>query len=140
MADPWPWQALADAVLALHAAVVAFVVGGFLVVAGGYSRGWRLSRSLAFRITHLAAVAVIVLQSWLGEVCPLTTIELWLRDRAGSGTYSGSFIEYWLQRLIYYDAPAWVFTLAYTLFGLAVAGTWWRLPPERVRRRRRGRA
>ncbi len=136
MTDPWPWQALADAVLALHAAVVGFVIGGLIAVAAGYRRGWRISRSLAFRITHLAAVAVIVLQAWLGEVCPLTTLEMWLRDRARATTYSGSFIEHWLQRLIYYEAPAWVFTLTYTLFGLAVAATWWRWPPVRAGRRR----
>jgi polyferredoxin len=138
MTDLRPWQWLADAVLTLHAAVVVFVIGGLVVVAWGYSRGWRLSRSLAFRVAHLAAVAVIVGQAWLGEVCPLTTLEMWLRDRARAETYGGSFIENWVQRLIYYDVPAWVFTLAYTVFGVAVAVTWWRLPPTRASRRRRG--
>ena len=47
----------------------------------------------------------------------------------------GSFVAYWLQRLLYYDAPAWVFTLAYTLFGAAVAAAWWTWPPRWKRHR-----
>jgi hypothetical protein len=36
-----------------------------------------------------------------------------------------------VQRLLFYDAPAWVFASAYTLFGLLVVAVWWRHPPER---------
>jgi hypothetical protein len=34
----------------------------------------------------------------------------------------------------FYDAPAWVFTFAYSLFALAVVATWWYFPPKRNRR------
>jgi len=70
-------------------------------------------------------------------VCPLTTLEMALRLRAGSGVYEGSFIQHWLQRLLYYEAPGWVFALAYTLFGLLVVIAWWYFPPT-LRRRSRG--
>jgi hypothetical protein len=56
---------------------------------------------------------------------------MWLREKAGEETYSGSFIEHWLQRLLYYDAPPWVFIAAYTAFGLVVLSTWWFFPPKR---------
>lgn len=78
-----------------------------------------------------AAITVVVAQSWLGAACPLTAIEMWLRARARETTYSGSFIEYWLQNVLYFEAPGWVFTLVYTLFGLIVAATWWYVPPRR---------
>ena len=52
---------------------------------------------------------------------------------AGGAAYETSFIEYWFTRLLYYDAPAWVFIAAYTLFGLAVAAAWWRFPPRSAR-------
>jgi hypothetical protein len=58
---------------------------------------------------------------------------MWLRAQARAATYSGSFIEHWLQRLLYYEAPAWIFTLLYSLFALAVAVAWWRFPPRRRR-------
>ena len=74
-------------------------------------------------------LAVVVAQAWLGAVCPLTSLEMWLRANARAATYRGSFIEHWLQRILYYEAPDWAFALVYTLFGLLVAVTWWRFPP-----------
>ena len=123
---------LANLVLVLHVAVVLFVVGGLVLIALGNWRRWRWVNAWWFRLAHLAAIAVVVAESWFGIVCPLTTLEAWLRVRAGAPVYGGSgFIEHWLQRLLYYDAPAWVFTLGYTAFALLVALAWWRFPPRR---------
>ena len=123
---------LANLVLVLHVAVVLFVVGGLVLIALGNWRRWRWVNAWWFRLAHLAAIAVVVAESWFGIVCPLTTLEAWLRVRAGAPVYGGSgFIEHWLHRLLYYDAPAWVFTLGYTAFALLVALAWWRFPPRR---------
>jgi hypothetical protein len=67
-------------------------------------------------------------EAWLGVVCPLTTLEMWLRGRAHEATYDGSFVEHWLQALLFWQAPAWAFTAAHSLFGLAVLATWWLWP------------
>ncbi|MBK9608217.1 MAG: DUF2784 domain-containing protein [Betaproteobacteria bacterium] len=128
------WQLLADAVLSLHVAIVVFVVGGLVVIVAGNLAGWRWINALWFRVAHLAAIAIVAAEAWFGAVCPLTTLEMWLRGKARATTYSGSFIEHWLQRLLYYDAPPWAFTLAYSLFGLAVVAAWWRFPPRSGRR------
>lgn len=126
-----PYQFLVALVLALHVALVAFVVGGLGAVIAGNLLGWRWVNALWFRLAHLGAIAVVVSQSWLGVVCPLTSLELWLRARSGQGAYTGGFIEHWLERVLYYDAPAWVFTTVYSLFGLGVLATWWFFPPRR---------
>lgn len=126
-----PYQTLADAVLLIHFAVVLFVVGGLPLIPVGNRLGWRWVNGWGFRLAHLAAIAVVVLQAWLGQRCPLTTLESWLRLKAGSSGYRRSFIEHWVQRLLYYEAPAWVFTLAYSVFGLLVLAAWWRHPPGR---------
>jgi len=128
----WLW--LADAVLTLHFAVVAFVLGGALVVPMGGWLGWRWVLAPLFRLVHLGAIAFVVLQSWLGAACPLTVLEIWLRRQARYAGYEKSFIEHWVQRLLYYDAPPWVFGLAYTLFGLGVLWLWRRWPPRPWRR------
>ncbi len=146
------YLALANAVLVLHVAIVLFVVGGLVLILVGnwrtrhapprcalrYSPSERPGGSWAwvnrwwFRLAHLAAIVVVVAESWFGIVCPLTTLEAWLRVRAGAPVYGGSgFIEHWLQRLLYYDAPAWVFTLGYSAFALLVLWAWWRYPPRR---------
>ncbi len=125
------YQLLADATLMMHVGVVLFIVGGLLLIPLGHRHQWRWIDSLRFRLVHLAALAYIVVQTWLGEVCPLTTLESWLRHKAGQQGYSGSFIEHWVQRLLYYDAPLWVFALAYSVFGLLVAAAWRYFPPRR---------
>ncbi len=125
------YQHLADAVLLLHFTFVAFVILGLLLTLVGGVAGWRWVRKLWFRLAHLAAIAVVVAQAWLGVICPLTTLEMWLRRQAGAASYEGSFIQHWLQRLLYYTAPEWVFILAYSLFGLAVLATWLAFPPRR---------
>lgn len=131
-----PFQILADAVLVLHFGVVLFVVGGLVLIVAGHLLGWTWADRPGFRLAHLGAIAVVVLQSWLGVDCPLTTLESWLRMQAGAAGYRQSFIEHWVQRLLYYTAPSWVFVTAYTLFGALVAAAWWYFPPRRRRPRR----
>jgi hypothetical protein len=123
------YQILANAVLVLHLGIVLFVIAGLVLVVAGNLRGWLWVNHLWFRLAHLAAIGVVVAESWAGITCPLTTLEMWLRASAGGGVYSGGFVEYWLERLLYYDAPPWVFTLGYSLFGMLVAATWWYFPP-----------
>ena len=128
-----PYQLLADVVLATHFAIVLFVIGGLVAIVVGNRYGWPFVNTWRFRAAHLAAIAIVVAQAWLGIVCPLTTLESALRTKAGGTGYETSFIEHWVSRLLYYDAPGWVFTAAYTLFGLAVITAWWRFPPRRSR-------
>ncbi len=123
---------LADGVLLLHAAVVLFVVGGLLLVVLGSARGWVWVNRRWFRLLHLAAIAVVVLQAWAGVDCPLTTLESWLRVQASGGDvgsgYASGFIEHWIHQLMFFSAPTWMFTFAYSAFGLLVVAAWWRWP------------
>lgn len=128
------YRLLADAVLVLHFAIVLFVVGGLVVVIVGNLRHWRWVNHRRFRYAHLAAIAFVVLQAWLGQMCPLTTLESWLRVQSGGAAYERSFIESWIAPVLFHQAPGWVFTLAYSAFGLLVAAAWWRFPPERAAR------
>ena len=129
---------LADAVLVLHFAIVLFVVGGLVLIIVGNLFGWRWVNALWFRLLHLAAIAIVVAEAWLGITCLLTTLEMWLRTQSGAGiaaNYGESFIGHWLQRLLFYSAPPWVFVLAYTVFGALVVAVWFRFPPTFKKRR-----
>ncbi len=124
-----PPALLADAVLLLHLAVVAFIVLGLALILVGGRRGWRWVRRRWLRLLHITAIAVVVAQAWLGRYCGLTVLESWLRRQAGQPAYERSFVAHWVHRLLYYDAPMWVFALLYTLFGLLVLWAWRRYPP-----------
>ena len=114
----------ADAVLLVHSLFVAFVVFGLLLILAGGALGWQWVTNPWFRVIHLGAIGVVVVQSWLAVICPLTTLEMSLRQRAGDAVYPGSFIGHWLEALLYYQAPAWVFALCYTVFGALVVLAW----------------
>jgi Protein of Unknown function (DUF2784) len=125
------YRLLADTVLLLHFAIVLFVVGGLVFVVVGNWLGWAWVNRMWLRAAHLAAIAVVVAESWWGVTCPFTEWESWLRSKAGSAHYDEGFIEHWVGRAVFYEAPSWVFTGAYTLFGLCVAAAWWYFPPKR---------
>lgn len=113
----------------IHAMVVLFIVGGLALILAGWAAGWGWTQNRVFRFAHLAAIGFVVVQQWLGAWCPLTLWESELRRKGGGGGYEVGFIEYWLNTLLYYSAPAWVFTLVYTAFGLAVAAAFFYYPP-----------
>ncbi len=123
----------------MHALFVLFVVGGLAAVYTGRLLGWCWIRNRAFRIVHLAAIGIVVGQSWLGVICPLTRFEMALREAAGDATYSGAFVAHWVERLLYFDAPWWVFVAGYSVFGVAVAAAWFIVPPHRAGHRDRDR-
>lgn len=124
---------VADAILALHVGIVVFVVGMLPLVLLGGALGWRWVRHFALRLTHLGLMVFIAAQAWLGQLCPLTVWEQHLRRLAGQDSYGGSFIEHWLSRLLYWEAPWWVFVVAYTAFAALVALAWWWVRPRRTR-------
>ena len=122
---------LADAILIVHVAFAAFIMLGLILIVIGGIFKWRWIRNFWFRLLHLFAIVLVALESWCGVICPLTDWEMRLREISGQDTYAGEFIAYWLQRLLYYDAPPWVFILCYSLFGLVVIGCWIVFRPRR---------
>ena len=133
MANPYAFAA--DAVVTIHAVFVAFVIGGQAAILIGWIKRWNWTRRLVFRIAHLAAIGFVVLESWFDIPCSLTLWENRLRILAGAEPYEISFIGYWFDRLLFYTAPTWAFTLIYSLFGALVVITFLAYPPRRFRHR-----
>jgi hypothetical protein len=131
---PNGYPILADAVVIIHAAYVAFVVFGLAAILIGAAMNWRWTRSLAFRITHLAAIALVCLESIVGVMCPLTSLENSMRQRAGATRYPDDFVAYWAHRMIFYNFPPWIFTIAYISFAILVAITFIAIPPQKPSR------
>ena len=125
---------LADGLLILHALIVAFNVGAVPVIWVGHFRGWKFVRAFFFRAAHLALIGLIVAESVLGVICPLTIWEDTLRARAGADPrYQGGYVAHWLHRLILYDLDERFFVVAYGVFFALVIFTWVRVRPRPAR-------
>ncbi len=121
---------LVDTVLLAHLAIVLFITGGLPLIYLGAAFGWAWVRDRRWRALHLGAIGFVAAESLASIACPLTVWENALR-----GTQSQvGFIEHWVDRIMYYDFPTWVFTLAYAGFAALVAVTWVAVPPTRPRR------
>jgi len=124
------YSLIADAILVTHVLFVAFVVLGLILIFVGKFLSWLWVRNPWFRVAHLLAIGVVVLQSWFRVICPLTIWEMDLRSKAGEAIYEGSFITHWLHDLLYYQAPSWVFVTCYTAFGGLVLASWLLVRPR----------
>ena len=118
---------MADLIVVVHFAIVLFIVGGLLAVWAGAALGWRWVRNPWFRYLHLAAIGYVAVEALLGIACPLTAWEDLLRG----GARPDSFVGRWVRRLLFYDAPEWVFTAAYAAWALATLATLRLVPPRR---------
>ncbi len=123
---------LADIILVIHFLFALFVIGSLPLIWIGAWMGLGFVRNLRFRLVHLAAILFVAGESLIGMVCPLTSLEDALR---GGTATTGSFIQRWLHRILYYDLPEWVLTTSYVLFAFLVALTYMVLPPSRGKSR-----
>ena len=112
------YRLLTDAVVVLHFAFLAFVVGG----------GFLARRYRWLIVPHLVAVAWgVYVEATPGLLCPLTPLENHFARLAGTAGYEGGFIEHYLVPIIYPDAltPRAQLGLAVALIAVnVIAYTW----------------
>jgi hypothetical protein len=121
---------LAAAVLAVHCAIVLFITAGLPLIWIGAAAGWSWVRIRWLRAVHLGAIGFVALESLVGVTCPLTLWEAALRNRRPPN----GLIQQWVEDALYYDLPAWVFTLAYLAFAAVVVASWLAVPPRSAER------
>ncbi len=85
------WRVLADLLVLLHLAFVAFVVLGGLLALRWRSAPW----------VHLPAAAWGAIVAFFGWICPLTPLEIAWRVRGGEAGYSGGFVAHYLLPMLY---------------------------------------
>ncbi len=98
------WYAyLADLVVGVHVAYVAYVVVGqaLVVLASALGREW--GRNRWFRLTHLLAIGVVAVEEWRGWRCPLTVWEEQLRVLGGQVVSGEMFMGRLLHDLLFVD-------------------------------------
>ncbi len=107
-------------ILLVHLAVIAFNVAGCVLIPIGAWLRWRWVREFWWRLAHLASLAVVALQALFGRACFLT---IWQGDLSGHAQVQ-PLIAGWIDRLVYWPLPLWVFALAYVLVFVYVIALW----------------
>lgn len=128
--------ALAEAVLALHVCVILFNLFGFVTIPLGGWRGWRFVCGFWWRLLHVVAMMAVAVQAVAGRACFLT---LWQYALAGAGAGRMPLVMGWVDRVIFWPLPPWVFAAAYVVLFLYVFMLWWLIPPAWPGRRGTGR-
>ncbi len=85
------YRCLADAVVLVHLAFVAFVVAGGLLTLRWPRAAW----------VHVPAAFWGVIVEWSGSLCPLTPLEVMLRRWSGEAGYGGGFVEHYVLPVLY---------------------------------------
>jgi hypothetical protein len=116
---------LGQTILALHLGVIAFNVAGLVVIPLGAALGWGFVRIRWLRLAHLGSLGVTAAQALLGRDCFLTD---W--QAAASGQAPQPLITKFVNSLIYWPLPIWVFTTAYVAVFLYTAALWRWVPPR----------
>jgi hypothetical protein len=117
------YRILADIVVVIHFAFVVFVVVGGLLALRWPKVMW----------AHVPAVVYsVVIVTW-SITCPLTPLERDLRARGGEEAYRESFIERYVEGVLY---PGDMLRQAQAVAALIVVGSWIGLA---IRYRRRAR-
>lgn len=109
-------QYLLTAIIVSHFLWIAFVVTGWIYCL--YSPFWRL--------THFGSVVYSLLIEVLYFPCPLTMLENYLREQIGLATYHEPFIDHYLNRIIYLEAPRWLLILMASLLFVVTVVRYWR--------------
>jgi len=105
-----PYRLLADLVLVLHAAFVAFVMLGGLLALRWPRLAW----------VHLPVVVWGAGIEFLGGICPLTPLENHWRLLAGEQGYAGGFVEHYVFPVLYPEGLTRQVQLGLGLLVLAV--------------------
>ncbi len=120
----------ADFIAGIHLAIVLYViVGQLLVVVGGFLK-WGWVRNLWFRLSHFLVILIVVLEAGFGVMCPFTTWEYDLRERAGQEGQDGSFIGNLLHDILFVEVPQATLNIVYVIFGLVVFVSLFVVPPR----------
>jgi hypothetical protein len=135
---------LADVVVGLHLAYVAYVLLGQVVIVAAGALKVQWGRNPWFRWTHLTAIAIVAYEAVMGIRCPLSEWEEQLRALGGQAAAldGETFMGRVLHNLLFVDQyftngtpPESFFTTAYLAVFLIVIQAFVLYPPRGFRRR-----
>lgn len=120
----------ANAIALVHLAYVVFILGGIVAIVIGPPRGVVWVRNRWFRIGHVAAIYVVLLEDVVGFPCPLNVLQWGARTTATGSAEATSGVGAVLDYLLYHLMSPRVLDVMYWSFGVLVVALLWAVPPR----------
>ena len=101
------YRVLSDVVVLVHLLWIQILIGGAY---------WGRKKGVVM-LAHVAGLVFASTSQIFGWYCPLTLLEVWLREKQGTAqVYPGSFIAHYAEQLVYVDvSPTIIFVLTIVL-------------------------
>ncbi len=103
---------IAQVILMFHLLIIAFNVAGLIVIPLGAWLNWKIVRIAWLRLLHLGLMIIVAGQAVMGRPCFLT---IWQNDLSRAHQVPTPLIMQWVNHLIYWNLPIWVFAIFYCL-------------------------
>ena len=120
----------ANLIALLHLAYFLFIVLGTVAIVVGPTRGWTWVRNLPFRLLHIAAVYVVLIEDTLGIPCPLNVMQWGLRTASGGPQEATAGVGGLLDALLFRTIPGWSLDVMYWSLGVALLVLLYFVPPR----------
>ncbi len=104
------YKIAADFVVILHFLWIVFLIFGVFI-----------GRNKIIKYLHIGGLGFAIIIQIFGWYCPLTYLEVWLRQRHNpSIKYTGSFIIHYVEKIVYIElSPVIIFVLTLILISMS---------------------
>lgn len=120
----------ANLVAVVHIGYFLFILGGLIAILVGTKKNYRWVRNPWFRITHFAAVYLVLFEEVTGLPCILNLIQWALRSSATGESEATSGTGGILDYLLYHTISPLMLDIFYWSTGLALLVLLWKVPPR----------
>ena len=117
---------LYEIVLLFHFCIFLFITLSFLLIPIGYYQKWEWVKNRYYRLIHLILMGIIFIETILGFICPLTTLENFLRNDIEINNKITQIIH----QIMYWDLPTYQFITLYLLSLLYLIFLWFFFKPD----------
>ena len=118
---------IADFILFIHLIIAIFISAGMVIFPIGVLLSWRWCKNFSLRITHLALIVVVFIETLIGVNCPLTMVENYFRAQATHQSFIGSMMS----KTLYWNMSETLFFYLYGICVVWVLIVWILFPPSR---------
>ena len=100
-----------EIVLFFHFFIFLFITFSFFLIPFGYFKKWEWVKNKYYRLIHLVLMGIILIETILGFMCPLTILENFLRNNIEVDNNLTQIIH----QIMYWNLPNYQFIILYIL-------------------------